>query len=160
MHNFNITQTYFGKDDPWLGILAAASYEICSTKNRLKCYSPGQLVFGRDMILLITHTVDWELIPQQNQTQINKDNIHKILNELTTTIKSEIKSCSIITLHTNMKHHIRAPFVITRCWTNGAVTIHCGATKIRHNIRRIKPYKYYKTLKILPLKNMYDDVNI
>ena len=43
----------------------------------LKGYTPGQLVFGRDMILLIKHMVDWELICQKNQEQINKYNIQK-----------------------------------------------------------------------------------
>ena len=75
-----ITQTYFQEDDPQSGILAAAQFENFSTTNRLKGYSPGQLVFGYDMILQIKHTVDWALIRQQNQTQINEDNIHKNRN--------------------------------------------------------------------------------
>ena len=37
------------KNEPWLGILAAASFEILSTTDRLKFYSPEQLLFGRDM---------------------------------------------------------------------------------------------------------------
>ena len=41
VRNFNITQTYVDKDDPWMGILAAAEFEISSTKNGLKCYSLG-----------------------------------------------------------------------------------------------------------------------
>ena len=36
----------------------------------------------------------------------------------------------------------KGPFVITQCWTNGTVTLQCGAIKIRCNIRRIKPYTY------------------
>ena len=32
------------------------------------------------------------------------------------------------------------PFGITQCWTNSMVTLQCGATKIRYNIRGIKPY--------------------
>ena len=32
-------------------------------------------------------------------------------------------------------------FVITMCCTNGTVILHCCATKIRHNICRINPYK-------------------
>ena len=76
-----MTQTYVDEDEPWLGILAAVEFAIFSTTNRLKGYSPGKLVFGRDIIILIKHTVDWELIRQQNQTQINKDNIHENRNQ-------------------------------------------------------------------------------
>ena len=54
-----IKETYFYKYYPWLGILAAAEFPIISTTNMLKCYSPGQLLFGRDMILPIKHMVDW-----------------------------------------------------------------------------------------------------
>ena len=35
------------------------------------------ILFGCDMILLIKHMVDWELLRHQKQTQINKDNIRK-----------------------------------------------------------------------------------
>ena len=35
------------------------------------------MIFGRDMILPIEHTVDWELIRQKNQTQIKKYNVCK-----------------------------------------------------------------------------------
>ena len=33
------------------------------------------------------------------------------------------------------------PFVITQFFTNGKINLQCGPTKIRYNIRRIKPYK-------------------
>ena len=32
------------------------------------------------------------------------------------------------------------PFVITPCWSNGAVALQVGAIKIIHNIHRIKSY--------------------
>ena len=60
----NKTVAYCGvdEDDPWSGFFSVAALAICLTKNRLRDYSLGQLVFGHDMILLIKHTVDWELI--------------------------------------------------------------------------------------------------
>ena len=48
-----------------------------SATNRLRSYSIGQLLFGRNTILLIKHTVDCELISQQKQAKINKYNIRK-----------------------------------------------------------------------------------
>ena len=56
---YNIKETYVNEDDPWSGILAAAVFEICSMENMIKDYSPGQLVFGHDMIIPIKYTVDW-----------------------------------------------------------------------------------------------------
>ena len=55
--NFNIYQTYVDKNDPWVRILDAAAFAIHSTTNGQKVYSPSQLVFGRDIILLIKHNV-------------------------------------------------------------------------------------------------------
>ena len=66
VRTFNIsTQAYVEKNYPCTGIVAAAAFVICSATNRQTGYSPGQLMFGRDMILLIKHRVDWELIRQQ-----------------------------------------------------------------------------------------------
>ena len=60
VRTFNIsTQTYVDKNDPYMGILAAAEFVIRSTNNRQKYYSPGQLIFGRDIILLVKHRVGW-----------------------------------------------------------------------------------------------------
>ena len=50
------------------------------------------------------------------------------------------------------------PLVITRCWTNGTVSLKVGATEIRYNIRRINPYK--SDTKVEYSINIYDDVNI
>ena len=58
VRKFNIKDTYMDKDDPWLGILAAAECVINSTKNRLKVYTKGQLVSGCDMIIWIKHMLD------------------------------------------------------------------------------------------------------
>ena len=77
VHNFKVQKPYVGKNDPWTGILAYAAFSIRSTTIRQKCYSPGQLIFGHDMILLIKHRVDWGLICQQKQTQMIRDNDSK-----------------------------------------------------------------------------------
>ena len=74
VQTFNISQTYIDKNDPWTVILDAAAFAIFSTTNSQKGYSPGKLIFGRDMILLIKHRVDWEFILQKNKAQINQYN--------------------------------------------------------------------------------------
>ena len=75
VRTYNIKETYLDKDEPWFVILAAAAFITFSTENRLKCYIPSQLLFGRDMILPTKHTAYWELIHQKKKIQINKDNI-------------------------------------------------------------------------------------
>ena len=57
--NFNIYQTYVDKYYPWTDILSAAEFAISSKNNRVKGYSLGQLVFGRDIIIPIKREVYW-----------------------------------------------------------------------------------------------------
>ena len=68
VNSYNINKTSVEKDDPCSGILRATSFVICLTENGLKYHSPGKLVFGHDMILLINHKMDLELLLHQKQT--------------------------------------------------------------------------------------------
>ena len=49
---------YIDMDDPWSGILAAAAFAMCSTYHTTLHAMPGQLVFGRDMILNMQYLAD------------------------------------------------------------------------------------------------------
>ena len=86
--------------------LAAAKFAILSTTDRKKVYSPGQLIFGRDMILLMKHKANWKLICQQNQTQINKDNISKNRHRVDHDYK--VRDYIMLTKKTAYKHE--APY--------------------------------------------------
>ena len=156
----NITQSYIDKDDPCSGILSAAAFEIHSTTNRIKRYSTGQLVFFRDMILPIKHTVDWELIRQQKQIQINKNNICK--NRHTVDHKYKVGDNIMLTKYTAYKYETQYtdPFVITQYFTNVKVESQYGVAKIRYNIRRTKPYKSDTNLEDINTEKTYDGVNI
>ena len=69
---YNIKYIYIYEDDLWSGILEALAFATHYTASRLKFYTTGQLLFGRDIIPLIKQMVGWELIIQKNQAQINK----------------------------------------------------------------------------------------
>ena len=126
----------------------------------MKGYSPVQLLFGRDMILLIKHKVDWVLIRQKKQTHIYKDNIHKNRNRFDHDYNVGDKV--MLNNHAVYKYEnpYKGPFLITRGFTNGTVNIQYGPTKIRHNVCRIKPYKSDTNIKDINPKNMCDNVNI
>jgi hypothetical protein len=67
---FELHDNYLDEDDPWKGILAATAFPICATYHTTLQKSPGQLVFGRDMILNIQHTANWEYIRARKQCLI------------------------------------------------------------------------------------------
>ena len=118
------------------------------------------MIFVRDMILPIKHTVDWELIRQKKKTQISKDKIQENRHRVDYDYKFRDKA--ILTNHNEYKYDTpyKGPFVITQYFTNGTINLQCGPTKIRYNIRRIKLYKSDTKVEDIHSKNMSDDVKI
>ena len=86
------------------------------------------------MIIPIKHKADWELLRQQNQTQMNKDNKRK--NNKRFHHDYKIGDKFMLTNNAAYKYETpyNGPFVINQCWSNDAVTLQCSANKIRHNI--------------------------
>ena len=72
VRTYNPQETHVDDADPFMGILAAADFEVQSTHQRTKLKIPGQLVFGIDMILPINHVADFRYICQRKHKQINK----------------------------------------------------------------------------------------
>jgi hypothetical protein len=63
------------KLDPWSsGILSAAAWAVRSARHTASQSTPGQLVFGRDMIWDMACVADWQHIKQRKQTLINENN--------------------------------------------------------------------------------------
>jgi hypothetical protein len=60
--------------DPWGPFLSSAAYEIRSTFHTTLKATPGQLVFGRDMVLPITFMADWGAIEKQRQKEMGRNN--------------------------------------------------------------------------------------
>ena len=55
---FDLQSYHLDEDDPWSGILEATDFEIRSTHHTTLQATPGQLIFGRDMILNTPFIVD------------------------------------------------------------------------------------------------------
>ena len=140
--------------------MAAAAFAILSTTSRQKGYSPGQLVFGRDIILPIKHRVDWDLIYQKKQTQINRNNACN--NKHRVDYDYKVGDKFMLTDHTTYTYETpyKGTFLITQCFTNDTVMLQYGTTEIRHNIRLIKPNKLDTKVEYFISKNNSDDVII
>ena len=61
VRTFELQDCYLDEDDPWKGILAAAAFAVRSTVYSTLQKFPGQLIFGRDMMLNIAHEANWDL---------------------------------------------------------------------------------------------------
>jgi hypothetical protein len=98
IRTFELHDNYLDEDDPGQGILAATAFAIHATYHTTLQKSPGQLVFGRDMIFNVQHTAKWEYIRTRKQHLFQKNNKRKQ---------------KIMLRRTNMRH----PLVgLTRYW--------------------------------------------
>jgi hypothetical protein len=60
--------------DPLGPFLSYAAYAIHSTFHNTLKATPGQLAFGRDMVLPIKFMSDWGAIEQQRQKEMGRNN--------------------------------------------------------------------------------------
>jgi hypothetical protein len=65
---------YYDPDDPWGSILMAIAFALRSMYHMTLQAMPGQLIFGRDMVLNVQHLTDWTVIKARKQQIIHKNN--------------------------------------------------------------------------------------
>ena len=115
----NLQETYVDDAYPWMGILAKAAFRVRSTYHRDKQNVPGQLVFGRDMILPKTYLEYCRYIHQRKQMQINKGVTH----ENTTIIDHNYIMVEQVMMDskTSFKYEttFKGPYKTVQTWTNG-----------------------------------------
>ena len=122
----------------------AAQYSIRSTVNTTLKNTPGELAFGRDMILPFANNINWPHLFQHKQdiiTQTNKkenssrkDYDHKVGQRVLILNKNPHKSKLEATVLNE------GSWVIQQVHSNGTVTILRNKCHERLNIRRIRPF--------------------
>jgi hypothetical protein len=128
--------------DPWRPCLSSAAYAIRSTFHTTLKATPGQLVFGRDMVLPITFMEDWGAIEQQHQREMARNN----RRENASRISHDYKVGDKVLLKKASKHLRKlegprtGPHTVTSIYTYGTLHIQKGKVNVRVNIRRVFPY--------------------
>ena len=99
-----------------------------------------QLVFGRDAILNVKHTADWEHIKTRRQRIINSNN--ECENKSRRDHQYEVDDKILIKARKDFKHAMEweGPYPITQVNDNGTVHYQKGIVNDVINIRRIKPF--------------------
>ena len=118
-----------------------AAWAICSTYHTLLKCSPGQAIFGRDMIFDIPYIVDWSEIGRRRQDLVDKNNKRENKSKVPFDYQpgNQVMVRKDGILHKAEDKYV-GPYIITHVHTNGTVRIHCGSVLERLNIRRITPY--------------------
>ena len=141
VRTFELRDNYLDDDDPWKGILSAVAFAVRSTYHTTLQKTPGQLVFGRDMILNVQHIANWEYIRNRKQKLIEKNNRYENAKRIPHTYHVGDK----VMLRTGTENKYESPYTgphsILQVNTNGTVRLQMGALADTVNIRRIEPHK-------------------
>jgi transposase InsO family protein len=140
IRTFELENNYLDEEDPWKGILSATAFAVRSTFHTTLHQSPGQLVFGRDMILNIKHTANWEYIKQRKQKLIDKNN--KLENAKRIPHEYKLGDQVILKKGTENKYEMpySGPYRIEKVNDNGTVRLTVKSVTDTYNIRRLLPY--------------------
>jgi cleavage and polyadenylation specificity factor subunit 1 len=140
IRTFELEENYLDEEDPWKGVLSATAFAVRSTYHTTLKKTPGQLVFGRDMIFNIQHVANWEYIRQNKQTLIDKNN--KAENAKRVTHNYKVGDLVLLRKGTENKYKTpyQGPFDILKVYDNGTVRLRVGAVEDTYNIRRVTPY--------------------
>lgn len=131
------------EEDPWTGILSAIMAAVRSTYSTTTRATPSQLVFGRDAILNVKFSVDWNKIRQRKQALIEMNNQRENAKRMKYTYEVGHK---VLTKNDNHQKYggpeYEGPYVIL------AVNNDYGTVRLQKrrfvetvNILNIKPYK-------------------
>ena len=105
------------------------------------CPTPGQLIFGRDMILNTQYLADWTVIKACKQQLIHKNDII----ENSKCIPHQYKVGDMVMLENccanKYKQPYKGPYLVTHVNTNGTVHLKIGEVTDTLNIRCFHPYK-------------------
>ena len=55
IRTFELEENYLDEEGPWKGILSATAFAVRSTVHTTLKKTPGQLVFGRDLVFNMKH---------------------------------------------------------------------------------------------------------
>ena len=140
IRTFELETNYLDEEDPWKGILSATAFAVRSTFHTTLQQSPGQLVFGRDMIFNIKHTANWDIIRQRKQKLINKNNKNENAKRLKHTYN--IGDKVLIKRGTENKYEspYKGPHDILQVNDNGTVRIMVNSVTDTYNIRNLVPF--------------------
>ena len=128
--------------NPFEPFVTAVAHATRSTYHTTLKASPGQLAFGRDMILPINIKADWAVIAQRKQELINKSNMRENSKRINYNYKPGDKvMVELPGINPKLSTPRTGPYVVSNVNDNGTITINKdGVVTQPINIRRVTPY--------------------
>ncbi|MGH7974544.1 MAG: RNase H-like domain-containing protein, partial [bacterium] len=142
LRTFNLENQVLDDNNTVQSFLSSAAWAIRSTYHTTLDATPGQLVFGRDMIFNLAHVANWERIRQRKQNLIDRSNTRENAKRIPHNYAIGDK-VTIENMQTQRKIACprQGPYVITRINANGTVVVQRSpAVTETLNIRRLNPF--------------------
>ena len=121
-------------------VLQSVAYGLQATYHFSLAASPGQLIFGRNMIINAVYLANWNNLATRRRNQIRSNNVSENKSRIP---HDYIIGDSVYIRKSNIEQKLnplQGPFVIEKVHTNGTVTIRRSPTiSERINIRRLHP---------------------
>jgi len=139
LRTMNLSARTFDEDSIH-AVLQNVAFGFRATYHSILRSSPGQLVFGRDMIVNATYVANWKTIKDQRERNILLNNARENSSRFSHDYQPGDK-VFVTNRDTKRKlHPNEGPFVIHKVHTNGTVEIRRSANVTeRINIRRLHP---------------------
>ena len=139
LHNMivrkDLDSQIFDYIDPCGEILSSVAWAVHASHHSTLNKTPGQLVFGRDMIFNLSTVVDWKTITKTKQTQVDRDNLRENARQVTHDYAvGDSVYIKIDGIKRKLDNKKKGPYRITQIYTNGTVRVQRGTVNERINI--------------------------
>jgi hypothetical protein len=121
------------EDAPFAGLVLTVSFAVQSMYHTTLQSTPGQLVFGRDLIVQTNHIAHWQIIKNRKQKSIDRNNERENVKRVDYDYKVGDPN--------KMEQPQEGPYPIMQVHTNGTVTLQKGNVTPRYNICQIVPFQ-------------------
>jgi transposase InsO family protein len=141
LRTFELEKEDLSEIDPWGYFLSSAAWAIRSTFHTTLRATPGQLIYGRDMLLNTQFKANWANIRKQKQDIINKNNRKE--NSTRILHLYSVGDQVLLTrpgIRPKLSTPRTGPHSVLRVHENGTVKIRRGHIEETVNIRRLTPY--------------------
>ena len=132
---FKLEESELDEHNPWALFIADTCFTVRATSHTTMKASPGQLVFGRAMVLPIRYLADWEYLRQVRQKQMTHNNLCENRNRIAHEYKAGDKV--LLTkpgIQPKMDTPRTGPHLISKVWSNGTVDLQQNLVSKRVNI--------------------------
>jgi hypothetical protein len=103
--------------------------------------TPGQLVYGCDMLFDLSNKANWKNIKERKKAQIEESNKRKNAKRMNHTYQvGDLVSKDRNQLQPKLHRPRDGPYTIDKVYTNGTLKIRKGITSEKISIRRVNPY--------------------